>query len=86
MAFSKPLRFLSESLRSQIRSGLSLSSLVQCVEELVMNSIDAGANQITIHVDIPHLSIKVHNTLLCRIVLLYFPRCSIMGWVSERKT
>ncbi|XP_019858092.1 PREDICTED: DNA mismatch repair protein Mlh3-like [Amphimedon queenslandica] len=61
MSFSKPLRFLSESLRSQIRSGLSLSSLVQCVEELVLNSIDAGATQITVHVDISHLLIKVFD-------------------------
>lgn len=59
MSLSKPLQFLSESLRSQIRSGLSLSSLVQCVEELVLNGIDAGATQITIHVDISHLLIKV---------------------------
>ena len=59
MSLSKPLQSLSESLSSHIRSGFSLSSLVQCIDELVLNSIDARATNIAIHVDLLHLSIKV---------------------------
>lgn len=53
------LQVLSDSVRSHLRSGVAITSLVQCVEELVMNSIDAKGFCIVVQVDIPHLMIQV---------------------------
>ena len=54
------LQVLSDSMKSHIRSGVAITSLVQCVEELVMNSIDANGLCIVVQVDIPHLMIQVY--------------------------
>lgn len=53
------LQVLNDSVRSHLRSGVAITSLVQCVEELVMNSIDASGFCIAVQVDIPHLLIQV---------------------------
>ena len=52
---------LDENVRSLLRSGIAVSSLTQCVDELVLNSLDAGATCITVRLDIPALRVQVHD-------------------------
>lgn len=53
------LRLLPESVSSHLRSGVAITSLTQCVEELVLNSLDAGANCVAVRVDMPCFKIQV---------------------------
>lgn len=53
------LKFLEPALRSRLRSGVAITSVAQCVGELVENSIDAGATCIAIRVDITKFKIQV---------------------------
>lgn len=55
------IRPLQEEVRSLLRSGVAITNLTQCVEELVLNSIDAGASNVTLRVDIPNLKIQVSD-------------------------
>ncbi|XP_077989468.1 DNA mismatch repair protein Mlh3-like [Glandiceps talaboti] len=50
---------LSEEVRSHLRSGIAITSLTQCIEELVLNSIDAGATCIAVRVDVPSHKVQV---------------------------
>ncbi|XP_064110588.1 uncharacterized protein LOC135218299 isoform X2 [Macrobrachium nipponense] len=50
---------LSESVRSQLRSGVSITSVGQCVEELVLNSLDAKATCIAVRIDLSIFRIQV---------------------------
>jgi DNA mismatch repair protein MLH3 len=52
---------LGSDVISELRSGVALSSLSQCVEELVLNSIDAGSSSITVDVDISTISLEVSD-------------------------
>ncbi|XP_046401919.1 uncharacterized protein LOC124167898 [Ischnura elegans] len=52
---------LPEEVRSAIRSGIAISSTAQCVTELVLNSLDAGATSITILLDISHFKLEVDD-------------------------
>lgn len=56
---SKVIQRLPESLAQNINSQVNLSSIQECVIELVNNSIDANATNISIVIDIRRLSIKV---------------------------
>ncbi|XP_041351315.1 uncharacterized protein LOC121370257 [Gigantopelta aegis] len=53
------IRLLPQELRSRLRSGVTITHLTQCVEELVMNSLDAGANCIAVRIDLPCFKIQV---------------------------
>ncbi|KAL2080484.1 hypothetical protein ACEWY4_024277 [Coilia grayii] len=44
--------FLSDEVKVHLRSGIAICSLQQCVEELVLNSIDAGATCVAVKVDV----------------------------------
>eukprot|EP00051_Salpingoeca_urceolata_P010205 m.124425 g.124425 ORF g.124425 m.124425 type:complete len:966 (+) comp16621_c0_seq4:1402-4299(+) len=52
---------LAHGVVARLRSGVALPSFSQCVEELVLNSIDAGAHRITVAVDVARCRIKVED-------------------------
>ena len=54
-----PLQLLNAAVRSYLRSGVAVTCMSQCVEELVHNSIDAGAVSIAVHVNVPQYMIQV---------------------------
>ena len=49
---SDMLQVLSAELQSSIRSGVTVPTLCQCVEELVLNSLDAEATCIAVRVNV----------------------------------
>ncbi|KAM6068703.1 DNA mismatch repair protein Mlh3 isoform 2-T3 [Theristicus caerulescens] len=53
------IKCLVEDVRARLRSGVTVSSLGQCVEELVLNSIDARATCIAVRVDLEAFKIQV---------------------------
>ncbi|XP_008939388.1 PREDICTED: DNA mismatch repair protein Mlh3 [Merops nubicus] len=53
------IRYLVEDVRAKLRSGVTINSLGQCVEELVLNSIDAKATCVAIRVDLEAFKIQV---------------------------
>ncbi|XP_076840472.1 DNA mismatch repair protein Mlh3 [Brachyhypopomus gauderio] len=53
------IRSLSKDVQAQLRSGIAIFSLQQCVEELVLNSIDAGATCVAVKIDIDACKIQV---------------------------
>ena len=52
---------LDESVITQIRSHTIFHSLDLVVRELLQNSLDAGANEITIKIDLSSLSVYIHD-------------------------
>lgn len=58
MCFSM-IRSLSKEVQSQLRSGIAIFSLQQCVEELLLNSIDAGATCVAVKIDIEACKVQV---------------------------
>nr|XP_022334016.1 uncharacterized protein LOC111130995 [Crassostrea virginica]XP_022334017.1 uncharacterized protein LOC111130995 [Crassostrea virginica] len=55
------LQPLTPDLQSLLRTGVALTSVSQCVEELVLNSIDAGATCIAVRVDMSCFKIQVFD-------------------------
>ncbi|XP_077675272.1 DNA mismatch repair protein Mlh3 isoform X2 [Eretmochelys imbricata] len=53
------IKFLVEDVRTRLRSGVAINSLAQCVEELVLNSIDAKATCVAIRVDLETFKVQV---------------------------
>ncbi|XP_025056607.1 DNA mismatch repair protein Mlh3 isoform X3 [Alligator sinensis] len=53
------IKCLEEDVRARLRSGVAIKSLGQCVEELVLNSIDAEATCVAIRVDLDTFRIQV---------------------------
>lgn len=55
------IRPLLEEVRSYLRSGIAITNLTQCAEELVLNSLDAGASSVTVRIDMPNFKIQVSD-------------------------
>ena len=53
------IRRLSEDVRGQLRTGVALTGVAQCVEELVLNSVDAGATCVAVRIDLQSVTIQV---------------------------
>ncbi|XP_064316470.1 DNA mismatch repair protein Mlh3 isoform X1 [Phalacrocorax carbo] len=53
------IKCLVEDVRARLRSGMTINSLGQCVEELVLNSIDAKATCVAVRVDLEAFKIQV---------------------------
>ena len=53
------IRCLPGEVQETLRSGVSIPSLQQCVEELVLNSIDAGATCVGVRLDMESLKVQV---------------------------
>ncbi|OWF50497.1 uncharacterized protein LOC110450333 [Mizuhopecten yessoensis] len=50
---------LSPGVRSYLRTGVALCSVAQCMEELVLNSVDAGATCVAVRIDLSCFKIQV---------------------------
>ena len=53
------IRRLSEDVQGRLRTGVALTGVAQCVEELVLNSVDAGATCVAVRVDLQSVTIQV---------------------------
>ncbi|KAL5007944.1 hypothetical protein ScPMuIL_013525 [Solemya velum] len=53
------IQLLPSEVRSKLRSGVAISSPTQCIEELVLNSLDAGATCVAVRVDLSCYKIQV---------------------------
>ncbi|XP_052551992.1 DNA mismatch repair protein Mlh3 isoform X2 [Tympanuchus pallidicinctus] len=53
------IKQLAEDVQARLRSGVAVTSLGQCVEELVFNSIDAKATCVAVRVDLEAFKIQV---------------------------
>ena len=55
----KMLHKLNAEIQARLRSGVAITSVAQCVEELVLNSIDARATCVAVRVDMSCCKIQV---------------------------
>ncbi|XP_043837294.1 DNA mismatch repair protein Mlh3 [Dromiciops gliroides] len=53
------IKCLSEEVQAKLRSGVAISSLSQCVEELALNSIDAEAKCVAVRVNMETFKVQV---------------------------
>lgn len=50
---------LPQEVRSYLRTGVAITSVVQCVEELVLNALDARASCVAVRVDLSCFRVQV---------------------------
>ncbi|XP_075215356.1 DNA mismatch repair protein Mlh3-like [Lycorma delicatula] len=50
---------LPEDVQSFIRTGVTITSISQCVVELVLNSLDAGASRVGVRIDLSKYELQV---------------------------
>ncbi|KAK7132315.1 hypothetical protein R3I93_018764 [Phoxinus phoxinus] len=62
------IKSLPQDVQAQLRSGVAIFSLQQCLEELLLNSIDAGATCVAVKIDIEACKLQVidNGTGMCR--------------------
>ncbi|XP_041827985.1 DNA mismatch repair protein Mlh3 isoform X2 [Melanotaenia boesemani] len=53
------IKCLPEEVRGKLRTGVAIPSLQQCVEELILNSIDAGATCVGVRMDMEAFKVQV---------------------------
>ncbi|XP_038193565.1 DNA mismatch repair protein Mlh3 isoform X2 [Arvicola amphibius] len=53
------IKCLSDEVQAKLRSGLAITSLGQCVEELILNSIDAEAKCVAVRVNMETFQVQV---------------------------
>lgn len=53
------IRQLSKEVQSSLRTGVALTSVGQCVEELALNAVDAGATCVAVRIDLQSLTLQV---------------------------
>uniref|UniRef100_A0A8C6WL67 MutL homolog 3 (E. coli) n=1 Tax=Neogobius melanostomus TaxID=47308 RepID=A0A8C6WL67_9GOBI len=53
------IKCLPQEVQGRLRSGIALPSLQQCVEELIVNSIDAGATCVGVRMDMDAFKVQV---------------------------
>lgn len=53
------IKCLPEEVQGKLRSGVSIPTLQQCVEELLLNSVDAGATCVGVRVDMTAFKVQV---------------------------
>ncbi|CAB1335190.1 unnamed protein product [Coregonus sp. 'balchen'] len=53
------IKCLSKEVQGKLRSGIAICSLQQCLEELILNSIDAGATCVGVRVDMEAFKVQV---------------------------
>ena len=53
------IKLLEPAVRSRLRSGFAITSVSQCVGELVENSIDAGATCVAVRIDVVKFKVQV---------------------------
>nr|XP_015825668.2 DNA mismatch repair protein Mlh3 isoform X1 [Nothobranchius furzeri] len=53
------IKSLPKEVREKLRSGVAIPSLQQCVEELILNSIDAGATCVGVRMDMEAFKVQV---------------------------
>ncbi|KAM4625447.1 DNA mismatch repair protein Mlh3 [Polymixia lowei] len=53
------IKCLSKEVQGKLRSGIAISSLQQCVEELILNSIDAEATCVGVRMDMNAFKVQV---------------------------
>lgn len=53
------IKLLPQEVRSYLRTGVAITSVIQCVEELVLNALDAGATCVAIRIDLTCFKVQV---------------------------
>lgn len=53
------LRALPSEVISKLRSGVAIVSIAHCMEELVLNALDAGATCVAVRLNLPYHKVQV---------------------------
>ncbi|KAI9355531.1 hypothetical protein BD770DRAFT_391157 [Pilaira anomala] len=86
------IQLLDSSVIHQLRSSLVISTLPQCLKELIHNAIDANATNIEISIDIEKFSLQVEDNgegiqNMCKIGQRHVTsKCHTLSDVSQLKT